>query len=177
MKRRWTFLLVLAFAACLLVIFLLRDNESRRERLASNGAIQDSAPIKTSLDTVIQAPPEKVWGILTDVNDWPKWQSSISEARINGPLQAGTSFTWNGGMRIKSRLALVEPNERLAWTGAAMGAHAIHVWNLERLPGHRTRVKVDESMSGFLLTLFYSSKELEASDQLWLDRLKLESER
>jgi hypothetical protein len=38
-------------------------------------------------------------------------------------------------------------------------------------------VQTEESMSGFLLTLFYSSKELQAIDQTWLDRLKLEAER
>jgi hypothetical protein len=37
-------------------------------------------------------------------------------------------------------------------------------------------VKTDESMHGFLLTLFYSSKKLEETDQRWLDRLKLAAE-
>jgi uncharacterized protein YndB with AHSA1/START domain len=176
--RRWTFLLIPTFSACLVLVFLLQYNESRREKLAGNGAIQDSAPVKASIEAIIQAPPEKVWGILTAINDWPKWQSGITEAAINGPLQAGATFNWtSGGTHIKSRLALVEPNQRLAWTGSAMGAHAIHVWNLERLPGGGTRVKVDESMSGLLLTLFYSSKDLEAADQLWLDRLKQQSEK
>jgi hypothetical protein len=36
---------------------------------------------------------------------------------------------------------------------------------------------VDESMSGFPIMLFYSSKELQESDQFWLDRLKQEAER
>jgi len=37
-------------------------------------------------------------------------------------------------------------------------------------------VKTEESMNGFLLSLFYSSKKLEQSDQRWLDRLKLAAE-
>ena len=175
--RRWMTVMMLTCAIVLLVLFTFHDTGDGLDNLARNGAIQADAPVKASVQIVIQAPPEKVWSVLTDLNDWPKWQSDIREAQIAGPLESGTSFTWkSGGTRIQSRIALVEPNARLAWTGTVLNVRAVHVWKLERVRGNKTLLKVDESMSGFGLTLFYSSKDLEASNQLWLHRLKTAAE-
>jgi uncharacterized protein YndB with AHSA1/START domain len=147
------------------------------DQLARSGKIREDAPVKASVQIVIHAPVEKVWRVLTDIRGWPKWQSDISSAEITGPLQEGTTFSWTtGGSHIKSRLALVQPYDQFAWTGEAFGATAIHVWKLSRLADDQTLVKTDESMHGFLLTLFYSSKKLEETDQRWLGRLKLAAE-
>jgi uncharacterized protein YndB with AHSA1/START domain len=147
------------------------------DELARSGKIREDAPVKASLEITIHAPIEKVWLLLTDVSSWPKWQTDISTAEMPGPLQAGTTFSWTtGGTHIKSRLALVQPYDQFAWTGTAFGATAIHVWKLSRLADGRTIVRTDESMHGFLLSLFYSSKKLEETDQRWLDRLKLAAE-
>lgn len=146
------------------------------DELARSGEIRENAPVKASLEITIHAPVEKVWTVLTDVNNWPKWQPDISEAKMAGPLEAGTTFSWTAGTHIKSRIALVQPNEQFAWTGTAYWVKAIHVWKLQRLPGDQTRVTTSESMSGFMLTLFYSSKKLQQDDQHWLDRLKSAAE-
>ncbi|HXR14637.1 MAG TPA: SRPBCC family protein [Terriglobales bacterium] len=147
------------------------------DELARSGQIREDAPVKASVQIVIHATVEKVWSVLTDITGWPKWQSDISTAAITGPLQEGTTFSWTtGGTHIKSRLALVQPCNQFAWTGTAFGAKAIHIWKLSRLAGDQTMVRTDESMQGFLLTLFYSSKKLEETDQRWLDRLKLAAE-
>jgi hypothetical protein len=160
----------------LIVTFHSRVNDL--ESLARAGQIESDAPIKASAKIVIQAPAEKVWSILTAVNNWPKWQTDIKEAEMTGPLKSGTAFTWSsGGTRIQSKIALVDPYKEIAWTGTALNATAVHIWKLERLPGNKTLVQTDESMSGFLLTFIYSSKELQTINQTWLDRLKLEAER
>lgn len=145
--------------------------------LARSGKIREDAPVKASLEITIHAPVEKVWRVLTDVSNWPTWQADITAAEIAGPLREGTVFSWTaGGTRIQSRIALVQPYEQFAWTGKAYMAKAVHVWKLERLSGDQTIVKTEESMQGFLLTLFYSSRKLEESDRRWLDRLKLAAE-
>lgn len=176
--RRWLTVMLLTCATALLLIVTFHSRVNDLENLARAGAIESDAPIKASLQIVVQAPVEKVWSVLTDVNGWPKWQSDIKEAQMIGPLESGTEFTWSsGGTRIQSKFALVEPYKEIAWTGTAFTATAVHVWKLEQMPGNKTLVKTEESMSGFLLTLFYSSKELQTIDQTWLDRLKREAER
>jgi uncharacterized protein YndB with AHSA1/START domain len=161
------------------MIFLLLFLGARisDEELARSGKIREDAPVKASVEINIHAPVEKVWLLLTDVTNWPKWQPDISVARIAGPLEAGTAFSWTtGSTRIESRIALVEPYEQFAWTGRAHWVKAIHVWKLQRLSSDETLVRTSESMHGFILTLFYSSKKLEQADQRWLDRLKLAAE-
>jgi uncharacterized membrane protein len=176
--RRWLTVMLLTCAAALMLIVTFHSRVNDLDALARAGAIESDAPIKASAEIVIQAPAEKVWGILTAVNDWPKWQSDVKEAEMIGPLESGTAFTWrSGGTRIHSKIALVTPSKEIAWTGTALNATAIHVWKLDQLPGNKTLVKTEESMSGFMLTLFYSSKELQTVDQSWLERLKLEAER
>jgi hypothetical protein len=176
--RRWLAIMLLTCATALMLIVTFHSRVNDLESLARAGVTESDARIKASVEVVIQAPPEKVWSVLTAVNNWPKWQEDIKEAEIMGPIASGTPFTWrSGGTRIRSKIALVEPNKEIAWTGTALNATAVHVWKLERLPGNKTLVKTEESMSGLFLTFFYSSKELETNDQTWLDRLKLEAER
>ena len=161
----------------LLLACMLVGCSARPEDLALAGKIQRHASVKSSAEITINAPPEKVWQLLTDIPDWPKWEPSIIETSMPGKLQPGTVFTWNaGGMTVHSKLALVEPYTRLSWTGNVFNAHAIHVWTLEPLPGGRTLVKTDESINGFLLALMYSSKDLAKSHQVWLESLKSKAE-
>jgi len=164
------------FRSMLLVLLFLGAGISDDE-LARSGKIRENAPVKASLEITIHAPVEKVWLLLTDVTNWPKWQPDVSVTKLSGPLEGGTAFSWTtGGTRIESRITLVQPYEQFAWTGKAYMARAIHVWKLQRLSDGQTLVKTEESMDGFLLTLFYSSKKLEQTDQRWLDRLKLAAE-
>lgn len=176
--RRWLTVMILTCAVALLILQVLHGSGANLEKLARDGAIQSDAPIKASLNLVIEAPIEKVWTLLTGVNDWPRWQTAIKEAHVEGPVANGTEFSWKiGPAPIHSRFARVVPQAEIAWTGSSLNAHAIHVWKLERIGPNQTRVTTNESMSGFLLTFLYSSRELQVSDQFWLDRLKQEAER
>lgn len=164
------------FRSMILILLFLGAGMSDEE-LARSGRVRENAPVKASLELTIHAPVERVWGLLTDVTNWPKWQADISASKIAGPLEDGTAFSWTtGGTRIESRITIVQPYEQFAWTGRAHWVRAIHVWKLQRLSDDQTLVKTEESMDGFLLTLFYSSKKLEQTDQRWLDRLKLAAE-
>lgn len=126
---------------------------------------------------MIHSSPEKVWGLLSGIGDWPKWLANVSKMEVNGAVAPGTVFVWkNGSTKITSRLALVEPERRISWTGTAMGAHAVHVWTLEATPDGGTLVKTMESMDGFLLKRFYSSEELEESLKVWVGALKKKAE-
>lgn len=166
----------LGFAVILVLV--LSTSDKNLEKLASSGEIDNDAPIKASVEITIRAPAEQVWQVLTDIPNWPKWHADITNTEMSGPLESGTSFRWkNGGTQIHSRIALVRPYEQFAWTGTAMGAKAIHVWKLQRLADGQTLVTTNESMEGFMITVFYSSKKLEASDKLWLDRLKQAAEK
>jgi hypothetical protein len=169
----------LLFLALLTTSANAQKPADRIEKLAASGKIQENAPVKASSEITIHASPEKVWHLLTDIDNWPQWQSMVSAAKINGPLEPGTTFVWRqGSTKIKSRIALAHPVSELVWTGTTFGARGIHAWNLRPLPDGSTLVKTSESLNGFLLRLriFYSSNDLAKQQKVWLEALKHKGE-
>ncbi len=140
--------------------------------------INQNAPVKCSKSILINARPDKVWAVMTNIDHWADWQSDISKPKLNGKLAPNSTFDWKtGGVRIHSTLHTVEPFSHFGWTGKTMGMFAIHNWTLIEKNG-QIQVTVDESMEGFLASLLKKSfnKNLERDMQHWLDLLKKECE-
>ena len=152
------------------------------EKTSTNGAssqVNPRAPAQTRQTVEIAAPPETVWRLLSQVNQWAAWQPDITAPHLNGPFQAGTSFDWrSGGLRIHSTLHTVEPPARIGWSGAAFGTFAVHNWTLTRLPNGHTAVRVDEGMEGWLVRLLRPifQRGLDSSITRWLAHLKQTAE-
>jgi uncharacterized protein YndB with AHSA1/START domain len=141
--------------------------------------INGNAPVKCTKSITIDASGEKVWKVITNINDWSIWQSEISKPKLNGELKSGTTFDWKtGGAKIHSTLHTVQPNNKLGWTGKTFGMFAIHNWTFTEDNG-QTKVIVEESMEGFLAKLLKRSfnKNLEKGMQNWLILLKQECEK
>jgi uncharacterized protein YndB with AHSA1/START domain len=151
---------------------LLAQNNSKMKSVNSN------APVKCSKTITINANCEKVWTVMTNINNWTTWQTDISKSKLNGELKPGSTFVWkSGGAKINSTLHAVEPLKNFGWTGKAFGMFAIHNWTLTEI-NSQTTVSVDESMEGFFAKLFKKSfnKNLQKGMQNWLDLLKRECE-
>lgn len=132
------------------------------------------APVKCSNTITINANSDRVWEVMTNINNWAAWQTEISEAILNGALQPNASFVWKtGGVKIKSILHTVVPNKQFGWTGKTFGIFAIHNWELVEKNG-QTIVSVEESMEGFLVSLLKRSfnRNLEKGMLHWLNALK-----
>jgi uncharacterized protein YndB with AHSA1/START domain len=112
--------------------------------------INRSAPAVAEHGAVVDAPPERVWFVLTEIDAWPQWQKSVSRAHLDGALEPGATFRWRAGLSMVSTLRVVEPPHRVAWEGRARGVYARHVWTLERTDG-RTLVETAESFEGTLV--------------------------
>jgi hypothetical protein len=131
--------------------------------LATRGEVQPGAPLHATQRVTIHAPRARVWQILSSFAGWPSWQPNVTRVVAPAELAAGASFTWvNGKSEIHSRLALVQPDRQLAWTGSVSLAKAIHVWRLEAPTEETTVVEVEETLDGFLLTWFYGQRDLDA---------------
>ena len=144
------------------------------KRMVTMKQINHNAPVLCEKSIVIQATPETIWKVLTDINHWPDWMKNVSKAKLNGPLQPATTFDWKaGGAKIHSTLHTVEPYALIGWTGNTMGIHAVHNWVFEAAEGG-TKVEVSESMEGLLARLFKGTfnKMLAKDMVLSLDWLK-----
>jgi uncharacterized protein YndB with AHSA1/START domain len=137
-----------------------------------------AAPAIWTTETVVDAPIETVWRVLSDFAAWPRWNPSVSSIRLDGPVGVGTSFVWVAdGSRIVSRLEEVDEPRRLAWSGKILGIRAMHVWEFEPRPSG-TFVHTEESFEGLLARLFPGTmrKMLEKALTQGLAALKTEAE-
>jgi hypothetical protein len=113
--------------------------------------IDQHAALVARKEILIQAQPQVVWQIHTDINSWSQWQPSIGLSKLEGPLTVGAVFQWkSGGITINSTVQVVESGERIGWTGNAIGTQAKHIWTLKP---HKdgTLLMTEESMGGWLI--------------------------
>jgi uncharacterized protein YndB with AHSA1/START domain len=136
--------------------------------------INEQATLIAHKEILIQAPPEAVWKIHTDINKWGQWHPAITMTNLAGPLAAGSVFQWKtGGLTLTSTIQVVEPNQQIGWTGKGLGTQASHLW---RLKPHQdgTLLTTEESMEGWLVIVLklIMPKFLDGSLDTWLQSLK-----
>ncbi|MGD0003905.1 MAG: SRPBCC family protein [Anaerolineaceae bacterium] len=140
--------------------------------------INTQAPLVSRKEVFIQASPDKVWEIQTNINAWKDWQPGINRSQLDGALTVGALFRWtSGGFAVTSMLQEVEPRRRIAWTGNAFGSKARHIW-MFKPQGDGTLVTTEESMEGWLIVLLkpLMPKFLEQSLDVWMSSLKTKGE-
>jgi hypothetical protein len=138
-----------------------------------------NAPVKSSAEIDIQAPPQFVWEVVTTFENWPNWNPEVKSMSFAGPLAPGSEFRWKAGPgTIVSTLDRIEPPRYIAWRGRTLTIDAYHEWWLEPRDGG-THVRTDESYSGLLARLLRGTlqKTLDKSLEDGLQRLKWEAER
>ncbi|RPD99138.1 polyketide cyclase/dehydrase [Aureibaculum marinum] len=141
--------------------------------------INQEAPVIQSKEIVINATPEKVWQILTNIDGWSEWNERIQQSSLKGGLKVGNIFTWKtNGSKIKSKIHTTIPNKMLGWEGKTFGARAIHNWFLQPTE-NGTKVSVEESMEGWIINLIKKKMNLKLADDMthWLEKLKAEIEK
>ena len=116
--------------------------------------IDREAPVQARAELLIDAPLSQTWSILTNISEWSRWRPGINRVVVSGPIEAGTDFSWRTGrVPISSRLALVESERRIAWTGRTLGLDVVHVWDFAaREDG--VMVSTKESLDGTLARWF-----------------------
>ena len=141
--------------------------------------INETAPVVAKQQLLIHAPVETVWNVLTSINDWPKWQSTITQAQLKGAVREGTVFVWKaGGLNFTSKIHTCQPFDFFGWTGKTIGASAIHNWMFKK-QGESTLVFIEESMQGFFPSIMKKkfNKDLEKGMRRNLEELKSASEK
>jgi hypothetical protein len=139
----------------------------------------ENAPVRGSGEIDIDAPPQVVWEVLTQFENWPNWNSDVKSMSFPGPLAPGTEFRWKAGPgTIVSTLERVEAPRYIAWRGRTLTIDAYHEWWLDPRDGG-TNVRTEETFSGLVARLLRGmlQKTLDKSFQDGLERLKLEAER
>ena len=100
--------------------------------------INPRAPLVARKEIFIQASPEAVWKIQTDIGAWKEWQPDISKSQIDGELVPGSVFRWtSGGIAVTSTLQGSSPDN--ASPGPAKPW--VHVPGTSGFSSHRTAAR------------------------------------
>lgn len=145
------------------------------ESIAREGRINENASIRDRQSTIINAPIDKVWSLLTDVNNWPSWNKEIKMAK-GGEVTQGATFEWQIRLsHFHSEFQAVEAPNLLSWTGKSKLVKSIFVWNLEA-SDMQTIITVEESLEGFVIPVFNNHSKLHDILIDWLHALKERAE-
>lgn len=137
------------------------------------------ASIRSRREIDVAAPPDVVWGVLTDFDRWQEWNPEVKSMSFDGPLAPGAMFRWKAGPgTIVSTVEEIDRPRYIRWRGRTLSIAAVHEWRFEGRDGG-TRVETDESFSGTLVRLLRGSlqKQLDRSLEEGLGHLKREAER
>lgn len=112
--------------------------------------------LKASVD--IQAPPERVWEIVSDVEQYHCWNPFF--VRATGALREGESLrvamqpVGKAAQSFAPTVLEVVPRQRFVWRGRLVMPGLFdgkHVFSLQRLASGGTRFTQEESFSGVLV--------------------------
>ncbi len=102
----------------------------------------------------INAPPQVVWDVFSDVERWPEWTASVTSLTgKDGPaLAVGRRFAIKqpGMQKLVWKVTEIQPGTSWTWVYRAPGAHVIARHHVTALPGGRTLVRQELDQQGAL---------------------------
>jgi hypothetical protein len=107
----------------------------------------------------IQASPEKVWQVLTDLAQYPDWNPFIHEAIGKAKVGEKVDITVRSGskeMTLHCQVIKVEPNQELSWKYHVILPalfSGVHTFRIEPMGANRVRFTDREEFRGWLVPL------------------------
>lgn len=140
---------------------------------AQKGRIDDKAPVKARSEITINAPIEKVWEVLINLPEWPRFDPSFSSIRLESDVSVGAKASFKlKGFPIQGVFAVVDVDHELTWVGKSLWTRAIDRHVIERTVDGSTRLFLEESFVGLFAPLMISSRRLSEQHEIWLRGIK-----
>jgi hypothetical protein len=107
----------------------------------------------------IDAPPERIWALLTDAAGFPKWNSTVTS--IEGSIALGQKLVLTvpsaPGRKFGPKVSELEPNTRMVWRdGFAPMFQGVRTYTLVPT-GASTDFTMSEVFSGMMLPMIAGS--------------------
>ncbi len=140
--------------------------------------VDRAAPVLAVHEIDIEAPLDTVWRLHIDVNAWPRWQTDITAAHLDGVFEPGVSFDWTSyGFSVTSTVYDLAERSRVLWGGTSGGITGVHEWLFTETPSG-VHVTTTESFAGEPVEADAPGMQtvLDASLVAWLGHLKAAAE-
>jgi uncharacterized membrane protein len=110
------------------------------------------------IDVEIEAPPERVWAVMRDVERWPEWTPTVTSVRLldRGPFAVGSRAIIRQPKLPPARwrvTELDEPGRSFIWVSSGLGLRVIARHSVEAC-GAGSRAALSLRFSGILAGLF-----------------------
>lgn len=114
-------------------------------------------------EVVINAPADKVWGILLDHQSYPEWNPFIR--KISGSTQIGEKLAvtiqsgGNDPMDFTPKVLVNAKNQEFRWVGKLLVTGVFdgeHYFILEQMDGNQSKLIQGENFTGILSGVFMS---------------------
>jgi hypothetical protein len=103
----------------------------------------------------IRAPAARVWSLLTNAGDFPRWNSTVT--RIEGQIQDGASLRLKVpgiDRTVTVKVSGLVPNERMVWTGGStLVIKGVRAFALTARGDGSTDFAMEERFSGLVFAL------------------------
>lgn len=112
--------------------------------------------MECSVATRIAAPPERIWALLTNAKDFPRWNPTVTS--IGGEIRAGERLVLKvptaPERTFKPRVTTFEPARKMVWSdGAAPMFKGVRTWTLEPRTDGTTLFTMHEVFRGLMLPM------------------------
>ena len=116
--------------------------------------------LQYGVDIDIRATPTRIWNLLTNANDFPRWNTTVT--RIAGNIAPGNQLEVHvpiaPNRTFKPKVVEFEPCRRMVWSdGMAPMFKGIRVFTLTENGGGTTRFSMQETLSGLMLPMIKGS--------------------
>jgi short-subunit dehydrogenase/uncharacterized protein YndB with AHSA1/START domain len=142
-------------------------------RLLGASVTQSRPPIVVDNEIVVQASPERVWDLLSDVERWPTWYRACRWVRRSEPGERAsrpTAFVWKAHpVILRSTVLAAERPHTFVFDADATGIHAYRAFTIRPTPdGAATVVSSHETQVGVLAWIgrWYLGPRLRAANQV-----------
>lgn len=102
----------------------------------------------------IDAPPQLVWDVFSNVEGWPQWTPSVTSlAGLDGStLAVGSRFAIKqpGMQKLKWQVTHIDPGSSWTWVQRSPGVNVVARHYVTPQPGGRTLVRQELDQGGWL---------------------------
>ncbi len=136
--------------------------------------------MEVAVGITIQAPPARIWALLTNAEDFPRWNSTVQS--IQGKIALGETILLRAKIApdrtFKLRVTTFQPNERMVWEDGTPLFRGVRQYTLTPRNNGATEVTMAETITGLMLPMIAGSlPDQGPSFEQYLADLKAEAER
>lgn len=136
--------------------------------------------MQVGASTTIQAAPATIWALLTDAQNFTRWNSTVKS--LQGTIAPGETVRLVAFIAptrtFKLRVTTFQPNERMVWQDGTPLFKGVRVYTLAAATPGTTEVTMTETFSGPMLPMIASSlPDQSPSFERFLADLKQAAER